>query len=155
MGGGTSDGRNQANQLINIVYPINKILSIPSGAGFLPSTVWIPYILLFLWITERLKEGPPTWSPFPLPSTMVFFFFVFVRAQALLRRKWKVQVSEAKGGKSTFGDKVNLRLRSIFGEPHRWIRDPTFGIIPPTWRNWGTFPWVFVQQIFNLFFGVI
>ena len=89
MGGGTSDGRNQANQLINIVYPINKILSIPSGAGFLPSTVWIPYILLFLWITERLKEGPPTWSPFPLPSTMVFFFLRFCSGTGTAATKMK------------------------------------------------------------------
>ena len=37
----TVDGRNPANQLSLVVYPIiYKVLDIPGGAGFLPSTVW-------------------------------------------------------------------------------------------------------------------
>ena len=36
----TVDGRNPANQLRLVVYPIvYKVLHIPGGAGFLPSTV--------------------------------------------------------------------------------------------------------------------
>ena len=38
----TVDGRNPANQLRLVVYPIiYKVLYIPVGAGFLPSTVRI------------------------------------------------------------------------------------------------------------------
>ena len=36
----TVDGRNPANQLRLVVYPIiSRLLNIPGGAGFLPSTV--------------------------------------------------------------------------------------------------------------------
>ena len=36
----TVDARNPANQLRLVLYPIkNKVLYIPGGAGFLPSTV--------------------------------------------------------------------------------------------------------------------
>ena len=41
----TVDGRNPANQLRLVVYPvIYQVLYIPSGAGFLPSTVVYPTI---------------------------------------------------------------------------------------------------------------
>jgi len=40
LGGDTVDGRNPANQLRLVVYPIiYEILYIPGGAGFQPSTV--------------------------------------------------------------------------------------------------------------------
>ncbi len=42
LSGGTVDGRNPANQLRLVVYPIiYKVLYIPGGAGFQPSTVGI------------------------------------------------------------------------------------------------------------------
>ena len=44
----TLDGRNPANQLRLVVHPrIYKVLYIPGGAGFLPSTV--VYSALFFW----------------------------------------------------------------------------------------------------------
>ena len=47
-GGDTVDGRNPANQLRLVVYPIiYKVLQISGGAGFLPSTV-VPSSQMFL-----------------------------------------------------------------------------------------------------------
>ena len=44
----TVDGRNPANQLRLVVYPIMyKVLYIPGGARFLPSTVYFTQILRF------------------------------------------------------------------------------------------------------------
>ena len=48
MRGGTVDGRNPATQLRLVVYPsICKVLYIPGGAGFQPSTECACYIQNF------------------------------------------------------------------------------------------------------------
>ncbi len=83
--------RNPANQLMLVVYPIiYKVLYIPGGAGFLPSTVCFNYISYIRFLEVLNKRA----SSKQKRATPVFFctcFLILVQVASRRKRRCWVQ----------------------------------------------------------------